>query len=1040
MNVIRLREPERTSPLSVTLLCLIGLTVAGGSLLLSVPESNRLVDGALPWHEQSLLRAVVELLCLNYEWPTRNSGSVKIYALGLGAGLAMVALGIAILLRDRPGEEDEGAEAPTEGDEAVPEQEDVARDQKRHIAPLNAAQFLVVLFVLWSFASSRWSAAPDLAVGGSLLITIHFLWAFALGHGLNPTAGKLAARLLVAIAAVTACLAVWYYYGRNPSIRAKFPFGNPQYLAACLIPGIILSVTLIVERAHAGSLRIAPVRSVALIVPALATLGAALWAFRLAGSRGAAVGLAFGLMAMLFFVVRGWLKIVPVLLAIALSVGGWFLLLDQANQHSMTGRDSTIRFRLYTWQFAWTMFLDEPVTGFGQGGFTLHGDGFVSDVILDDPQVFTARVAHAHNEWLEILADLGSVGLVLMLGVLCFTLAAGHAALKSTEDRALRWTLIGLMGALVALAVEQSFGVGLRVSGVPTVYYTLIGLVWAVSGIAGSRDIWRLPRGRRGRGALGVTALAFGLASLVLSQADWSAARRSYDAELAFVEGDIEQAIADASHGTSRLNPQRALTNLYRLAEAHLRAALQLQERALDRERRALSTEPVNMRLAAFAREDFVASDDECVRAAHALKELVQRSPTFLNHGYVDYMINTTRANNTSAMLRLHEAVTGSPPPEDKQHQARQVTEQYSRNAAAAAQRELQRQPFNPLIAMTYASAMRDTTDLGTILEVLARPIRYSRIGSNYARLLMALAERDDFDAHLAELIETVVRRATGTTGGSDDEPAASGWTPELLRLAATVWFMRGDYAKARGALELAVPLYDTFERPAPLAAAGARAELADCRFFHEPREARAAIAAAEQSLEWCPPSEPGRSLRAGVERRMVQYLLAAGREADARALLARLAMPGTSDEAVTTELGSRYRRLCEAMLARRAGHVLRRPVDELYPMMRGWIDRALALHPSDPLAHRIAADLAFHAGEFEAAARHLQRAVDLGLPLPGAMQYLTIARQQAPDAEALDALWQRLSEKAQSQADAPDAKPSSVDLLGPEPDAVGPR
>lgn len=1069
MKVIRLREAEKLSPLSVTLLCLVGLTVAGGSLLLSAPESSRLVDGAVPWREQSPLRALVQVLCLNYDWPTRNAGAFKIYVLGIGSGLAMAAIGIALLLRSRPGDDVSSGDGESVDSADESDIEGGHADEKRHIAPLNAAQFLVLLFLLWSFASSRWSAAPDLAVGGSLLITIYFLWSLALGHGLNGAAVKAAARLIVGIAAATACVAVWYYYGRNPAIRAKFPFGNPQFLAACLIPGIILAVTLVVERLDLKTAKAHTGGSIALLVLAAATLVAAAWAFLLADSRGAMVGLVFGLLAVIFFGVRGWPKILPVLLALGICVAGWFVLQNKTHEPSATGRDVTARFRFYAWEFAWDLFLEKPVTGHGQGGFTLDGDGFASNYVLDDPEVFTHRVAHAHNEWLEVLADLGSVGLVLLGGAFCFTLVAGTAALRAIEDRALRWTLIGLLAALVALIVEEVFGVGLRVSGVPTLFYTLIGLIWAASSTRSMGEVWRMSDVRRGRGWLGAAAITGGLASLVLAQADFSAARHSYEADVALDRGDIEQAIADASLGTSRLNPQRALTNMLHLAEAHLQTALRLQQRGLDREDRAQATDPPSPRLAGFAARDFQASDAECVLAARSLKELVTRSPTFLNHGYVDYMINMARASNTAAMVRVRQLVTGSAPDEDIRRKAQLFTDQCMRNAAAAAQRELRRQPFDPRIAVSYVSAMRDTADAATLLLVLARPLRYGTSKPGYVSLLNNLTQGDDFDRRLSELADEAEQYIAGGAASTDStkkeaappavmastqtgdesstrnapgETLVSEWSPELLRLAATAWFVRGDYAKARRALESAVKGYQAFKHPPPLATPLTWAELADCRLFDDPLHAESAIDAAEHALKACPPSEPGRSLHASVEHRMLQFLLAAGREPEAHDLLKQHIVPGMGDEDVTRELGAQYRQLYEAMLARRAGQVLRRSVDELSDKMHTWIHRALKLMPDDPKVHHLAADLALHDADYETTARELEQAVALGLPLSDAMRYLTMARQKAPDAKPLDDLWQRFSAQAKTQAQSQQQQgpPSeSNDIGNTEPGSAGP-
>ena len=178
MNSRHWDEINAIRPLHVVMIVLVIITVAGSSLLLSAAESQTLVDGAIEWHAESPLRAVVQLLCLNYQVPTIHAGAVKNYLLGIGAGLAILCLTIAIASRTRSTDDrcDINAEDSTPTEET--ELEAARTAEKVHIAPLIAAQVLVGLYLLWSFASSRWSSASELAVGGSILLTIRFLWVF----------------------------------------------------------------------------------------------------------------------------------------------------------------------------------------------------------------------------------------------------------------------------------------------------------------------------------------------------------------------------------------------------------------------------------------------------------------------------------------------------------------------------------------------------------------------------------------------------------------------------------------------------------------------------------------------------------------------------------------------------------------------------------------------------------------------------------------------------------------------------------------------
>ncbi len=969
MTIIHYRDPSAIRPLHVVLLCLLVVVVGGGSLLLSAAESKTLIDGAIEWHAESPLRAVVQLLCLNYQCPTRHAGAVKIYLLGFGAGLAVLALSIAVAARGRDGEAQGVSNSP-------------AKPDKAHVAPLLAAQLLVGLYLLWSFAGSRWSAAPELAVGGSILLTIQLLWAFGLGNGLNASAARIASRIVIIVVAVTSVIALWYFYGRNPVIRAKFPFGNPNFLSACLIPGLLLAITFICEKVGTAN-RVHLVKCVAAVVAGILVLAVGVWAFTLTGSRGPALGLWFGLLAVVFFRVPRWLKLGPVIVAVATVVAGWVYFISAQNQASPTSRDVTLRVRTYAWNYALQMFNERPFTGHGQGGFVLKGDTYAVDDVLNDPKPFEARIAHAHSEWLEILADLGSVGLVLLATGLILTLRAGVLALESLPAAGDRWALIGLMSALVGLVVEETFGVGLRVSGVGTLFYTVIGLIWAFSAhrIDGVVPWLSATTGRRT-----VTAViggVVGLTALVFTQQDFAAARATYRVREALFEGKHDEAIHLASIAKTRLNPQRALTNLYRLAEAHLHVARDLQQRAVDRETRGRGGDIPNARLLHLAAADYQASDDHCTAGSAALKELVRGSPGYFNHGHIEYLLNVTLAHSAGArgddLLR----------------------EQHLAAATAAIERELARQPFNPAITLDFVSVTATVLDLDRIMNVLARPLRHQGITRDYVALLRQLTGAPGFEAEFASVVEAAIAALQPAPPTESVET----WAPEKLRIAATIEFVLGDYDRAREYLELAASACEPLASGAPLGAASCYAELADCRFYAEPDNPASAIEAARRAQDLAPESWDGRRLRQSVLLRMVDYHLAADEEQAATVLLRELDHADTTDEIILSKLAMRYRRMCESLLQRREAGVLRKPPETLLPNLRRWILRSIELYPDDAASQFLAADLAFQSGDDQEATEHLRRAVHLGLPVESAVQFLHVALAERPDSSVLRSL-----------------------------------
>lgn len=1004
VNVLRIREVEVVRPLHVVIICLVAATIGGGLLLLSAAEPVAPVDGAIDWQEESPLRAVVQLLCLNYQSPTYYAGGVKNYILGIGAGLVMLVVGLAVVVRARTEDEEGGGRDVVPASSPADDSFDAAIDRKAHVAPLIAAQVLAALYLLWSFASTRWSHAAQLSLGGSILLAVQFFWSFGLGNGLNPTAARITSRVVIIITAMTAAVAIWYHYGRNPTIRADFPVGNPAFLGACLIPGILLAAGMILQHLMPSADQ-RRTRALTLIGTSLLAIALCVWAMLLADSRSSYVGLCYGALGMAFFAWRGRARLIPVVLAIALAIGGWLYVARATDAFSPTGRSATLRLRAYAWDYAWQLFNARPVTGHGQGGFVLLGDSYVANDVLNDPLVFGSRIAHAHNEWLEVLADLGSVGLVLIAAALILTLRAGMAALAARPPPAHRWVLTALMGALVGLIVEESFGVGLRVSGVPTVFYTVVGLIWAMSAFRMAGLVSRLSVTRTRRIWTGVVGGVLGVGALLVTQQDYTAARNVFRATVALDRGDHEEAIRLATAasgqgdadggggGLAQLNPQRALTNLFRLSEAHLRAARVLQARAIDRGRRAGEMEPRDRRLLLLAQEDGRLSDEHCKLGSRALRDLVGWSPGFINHGRLGYWLNLTRARNAVAR-RDEEAELA-----------------LLKDAGVAIKRELSRQPFDQGITVDYIRVAGATLDFPVLIELFARPLRHNRFTESYLELVRELAADPDFDRHFAPLLAEAIKALD--TMPDDREAAADReiWAPEKLRLAATAQFVRGEYNLARTLLERAAPVYERLATSAPLAAASCYAELAICRFFSDPTAPRQAYASAVRAIALAPVSRQGRQLTLSVKSRMVEYLLADQDEERARALLKEIAPWEISDVDLTRELGARYVRMCESILGRReAGGLLRKPPEDMVPMLQAWSARSIELNPGDPQSCLLAADFAFYVGDDVAAVAHLRRAMENGLPMEQARAFVQTARDRAPDSLALRTLWSQIA------------------------------
>ncbi len=1020
MSVTRIWNPDSYRPLHVVMIVLLIVALAGSFMLLSVAEPTTLVDGAREWSVNSPLRSVVRILCLDYAFPTFYADSVKSFVMAIAAALSVLAVAVAIWLGEAPGEgrseDDVVATEVAAGDSAE------AAEAKRHIPPLLAAQLLAGLFVLWSMLSATWSGAAELAYGGTILVAIQFLWAFSLGNTLNRIAAREAALAMLVVSAVTATVAVWYYYGRNDTLRAKFPFGNPIFLATCLLPALLVAASVL-----AGQVRTLLSGGGEFSVPRVAISLVALvlggWAFALSNSRGPQLGLVYGVLVILFWnlpVGRRWPSVlgmvVVALVAYRLATGG-------AAADVATGRDATMRVRGYAWSYALELFEQRPLIGHGQGGFARIGDSLASitrekenllaqsDVVLD-PRALSDRLDHAHNEWLELLADLGAVGMVLFGCVIIMTFLSVSAALDAAMRPSYRNVLIGLVAALVAIGVADFFSVGLRLGAVPVAFYTVLGLIWALSR-SPETDVLSLVAARSAlRRVLPVVCVVIALAVAIRARTDFSAARNAYTAYEHVRNGRFGEAVAALNRPQRQLNPARELRNRLRLAEAYMLWARSLKDECFGLLRAATASgqapDPGDPRVikAEQKRDESI----DYVNAGRAvIDEVLAWSPHPMDAGLIDYWLNRIEIEFAMASTQPDAAA----PVADRMF--------------AAIEAELGRQPYSLELALEYVRASGPRLDPGTAALVLARPLRIQPAPGPLVSLVAQIASAEDFDARFTPVFSGAIAAAEADT---PPPPAADLdlFVPEILRLAAIVQVTRGGYEMAERALALAAARYRGLDAPSatPMGLAGCYYEWAQARFLLNPDDADAAIATLKLAIEAAPDSEIGRAFKRDQrEVSLVMFQLAGGQEEQARRVIVEAAGAHVEAARIDRYVASVYADLCVRLISREKGSP---------PARYGeWVRRCLELDPEGEKPNRVAADWALRQGDLAAMVAHLRKALAAGAPVESVTRFVALAREQHPLFRPLDELYRELAPDA---ATSPDTQPQPAPGPSSDPSA----
>ena len=349
----------------------------------------------------------------------------------------------------------------------------LARGVRRHAINLRPGAIVVAALAMVCLAAFSIAYAQDraLAIKESLK-WLELLLALAIVVDLSREPG--AARwvigaMFVAGAAEATYGAVQFLTGSGPgafelqgALRAFGHFDQPNPFAGYLTTILPLAVCMALCRANPG-----PFRWLALGATALMAVG-----IGLSQSRGAWLGAAVAGVSLLL----AWSPftrrlLIPVVLGgaltLALALTGLLpaAILDRLAQTveyfgvfdvrtvQLTSENWAVVERMAHWQAGWYMFLDHPWLGVGAGNYAAaYPDYFVA--------TWREALGHAHNYYLNILAELGVVGgavLVWLLGLSFVQLGGALVRSEAARNDFWRALLAGVFGGLVVFCVHNLF-------------------------------------------------------------------------------------------------------------------------------------------------------------------------------------------------------------------------------------------------------------------------------------------------------------------------------------------------------------------------------------------------------------------------------------------------------------------------------------------------------------------------------------------------------------------------------------------------------
>jgi len=241
--------------------------------------------------------------------------------------------------------------------------------------------------------------------------------------------------------------------------REAGAIGSPNELAAVLIAGAAFAIG-----AAIGTRR-TPLFRMALI--GIATF--CLLATFLTASRSAMIALAACLLAAVLVGGRARLAVLGMSVLIAFGALTYLTAFAPAEvrdriTETLPGQAPSTEGRFTIWQVGWRMVEDQPLVGVGVGNFRVSSIHYLdepgslarTDFIIDDPRV-------AHSIYLQILAELGLIGVVLFFSLIAFCAGSAIAAAQQFArlgDRLMEAMSRALVVALVNMLVIYAFQSG----------------------------------------------------------------------------------------------------------------------------------------------------------------------------------------------------------------------------------------------------------------------------------------------------------------------------------------------------------------------------------------------------------------------------------------------------------------------------------------------------------------------------------------------------------------------------------------------------
>ena len=354
----------------------------------------------------------------------------------------------------------------------------------------NFLNLYILLFILFAAISIILNNSLLISQRDFLVFLSYFLIYFLVRNNIKTKETlKFSLKLFFITVSLMSLYLIIQYYGFDPFLsdisRLTSTLGNRNYVSGylALVFPVTLSLFLIESKKRNKILYIA-----VLLITYTAII--------ICHTRAIWIALFFSLILFIYLLSRYKITIILrdnkrwliILLSLFLLITLTYSTDNPLNRSSITAaeravstfdmRGSSLRARLLIWNSTIDMIKDKPLFGSGLGTFPLHYLNYQADFLQNNPDYlqFLGKAAEAHNEYLQIWAEMGIIGLLSFLLIIIIFYRTNLDSIKKIKTIEGKIIIIGLISGVTVTLVHSIFSFPFHIPAVAAAFWFIVGL------------------------------------------------------------------------------------------------------------------------------------------------------------------------------------------------------------------------------------------------------------------------------------------------------------------------------------------------------------------------------------------------------------------------------------------------------------------------------------------------------------------------------------------------------------------------------------